>query len=287
MVLRMPFPRSDPPARMTATSGAGPCAKCERAAQGMQLTRPVQSAASQLIRSVLRAKERGREDDDVGMSDQREIIGLWASASGPVLWVRPSRGRSVLVSLASGRSEPAIELGLGGRNQRTVVGRWDIYDGELRVPLPRLPYGAELILDYDSYTWTAKGGKPEEQLTGGVSRDDVPGARRSALPRWLLPRTLPPRARSNVVRLRHGLVGTAEVQVGDPRTKEKGRAAQRDAPDEVRDQQRTARPSQVISVLGGPRRERRRHRGPEASCGPHGFGRAGVARETQHDSCAG
>lgn len=120
------------------------------------------------------------------MSDRREILGLWASASGPVLWVRPGRGRSVLISLAPGRAEPAINLGSAGRDKRTVVGTWDGYNGELRIPLPRLPYGAELILDYDNHSWAAEGDTLEEQLTGGVSMADVPGALRVALPPWLL-----------------------------------------------------------------------------------------------------
>jgi len=122
------------------------------------------------------------------MSDPSEIVGLWASASGPVLWVRPGRGRSVLVSLAPGRAEPAINHGPPGRKQRTVVATWDSYYYELRIPLPRLPYGAELHLDYDNYSVVAEGDEPEEQLTGGVSRDDVPGALETPLPHWLLPR---------------------------------------------------------------------------------------------------
>ena len=121
------------------------------------------------------------------MSDRREIVGLWASASGPVIWVRPGRGRSVLASLAPARGEPAIDLIRTGRDRTSVVGTWDGYYGALRIPLPWLRYGAELTLDHE-YGWTDEEGRShEERLTGGVSMDDVPGARPEAIPRWLLP----------------------------------------------------------------------------------------------------
>ena len=122
------------------------------------------------------------------MSDDFRIVGLWASASGPVLWVRRSRGRSVLVSLAPSPGEPAINHGPPGREQRTVVGTWDSYYGELRIPLPQLKFGAELHLDYDDHTWAAEIAKRDERLTGGLSMDDVPGALQAKLPSWLLPR---------------------------------------------------------------------------------------------------
>ena len=119
--------------------------------------------------------------------DRQRILGLWASASGPVLWVRPHRGRSVLVSMSSGATEPAIDLGPPGREQPTLIGTWDSYDYELCVPLPALPHGAELLLDLDNYSWVDEGGEPEDRLSGGVSMDDVPGALRVKFPSWLLP----------------------------------------------------------------------------------------------------
>jgi hypothetical protein len=85
--------------------------------------------------------------------------------------------------LAPGRAEPAIDFSLTGRAKRTIVGTWDSYYGELRVPLPWLLYGAELMLDYDDYSVSG-----EERLTGAVSMDDVPGALPASIPRWLLPR---------------------------------------------------------------------------------------------------
>jgi hypothetical protein len=121
------------------------------------------------------------------MSDDSEIAGLWESRSGPVLWVRPWRGRSVQVSLAPMGAAPALELALGRGDTTTVIAVWDDYNGELRIPLPRLPHGAELILAWDNHSSVAEGGPDEPWLTGGVSRRDEPGAL-YPLPAWLLPR---------------------------------------------------------------------------------------------------
>lgn len=123
----------------------------------------------------------------MGTSDDRRIVGLWASSSGPVVWVRGGRGRSVLVSVAPSAEAVAINHGPPERERRTVIGTWYSYDGELRIPLP-FPFGAELQLQYEDGTWEEDVAKRDEQLTGGVSMDYVPGALQAKLPAWLLPR---------------------------------------------------------------------------------------------------
>jgi len=119
------------------------------------------------------------------MNDQSGIVGLWCSAGGAVLWIRRGRGYSVRVSVARTPISSAIQLGVGENGSRTVIGRWDDYDGELRIPLPRLPYGAELILNVD-YSSTVVAGWPAiAELTGGVSMDGVAEALNVAVPDWL------------------------------------------------------------------------------------------------------
>ena len=127
------------------------------------------------------------------MNDCQEIVGLWASTSGLVIWLRPGRGRSVLASLAPAREQRAVDLVRRGRDKTTVIGSWDDYNWELRIPLPWLGHGAELTLGYE-YPWTDENGVAYEngvgngeQLTGGVSMDDVAAAKPESIPRWLLP----------------------------------------------------------------------------------------------------
>jgi hypothetical protein len=114
--------------------------------------------------------------------DQTTILGLWASSAGPVLWVRPARGHSVYVSISPERNAQALELRIGSRDNRTVVGRWDDYDQELRVPLPRLPHNAELIVSVEY-----RGTSAEPWLSPGLSIDRAAGAQHLDAPKWLLP----------------------------------------------------------------------------------------------------
>jgi hypothetical protein len=47
----------------------------------------------------------------------------------------------------------------------TVVGRWDSYYGQLRIPLPLFKFGTELYLDSEDHAWAAELPKRDEQLT--------------------------------------------------------------------------------------------------------------------------
>ena len=125
----------------------------------------------------------GQSDDHQGRNQVSEVVealGLWASASGLVLWIRPRQGTAVSVLLATGKSEPAFCEGW-------LAGTWYGYEYELRIQLPWLPNNAELILTYENYAFSPGSGEPEEQLSGGVSMDAVPPRGTDAIPPWLLP----------------------------------------------------------------------------------------------------
>jgi hypothetical protein len=169
------------------------------------------------------------------MSDQRRMIGLWASTSGPALWIRPSRGYSVSVSIAPEQDKPPAVLGLGQRDNQSVVGRWDDYWCELRIPLPRFPYGAALILDYE-YVLLEEKNKVEVQLSGGVSMEDVPGVLDADIPKWLMPQQ-PYRRVSRAEWSKYTMVSCTEVGIccKTAATRQRRTAERRAAPNGRRD----------------------------------------------------
>ena len=141
-------------------------------------------------RSVLRTKKKESREGKLNLPELADFVGLWASPSGPVLWIRPGRGNSVRVSLAPGPREPAISHGArrASGGQVTLVGTWDRYLQSVRVRLPQFPNETELQLEHDNYSWVDEGTEPWDQLVVGVSTSDVPAALRATYPPWVLPR---------------------------------------------------------------------------------------------------
>jgi hypothetical protein len=117
--------------------------------------------------------------------DRAACFGLWASPSGPVLYVNgPTRGSKVRAWIASSRN-PGTTLPDGEQACGPLVGRWDDDQAALELPIPFLPPSSALILHLDNYSWAMWGdGRPDVVLNAALS---MPEGSSTPCPSWLTP----------------------------------------------------------------------------------------------------